>query len=169
MLPYYLSPECSPDWRRMSACLGARLTSPPPGATQNDMTDYLPPLSGSAQDETRELRPKFDASGLVAAIAQDAVTGEVLMLAWMNAEALSRTLATGRATYWSRSRGEIWVKGDTSGHTQEVVEVRVDCDQDAVLLKVRQTGGACHTGRESCFYRIAEGTGLTLAGDGEAS
>jgi phosphoribosyl-AMP cyclohydrolase len=127
------------------------------------MTGYLPPLSGSAQDETRELRPKFDASGLIAAIAQDAETGEVLMLAWMNAKALRMTLDTGRATYWSRSRGEIWVKGDTSGHTQEVVEVRVDCDQDAVLLKVRQTGGACHTGRDSCFYRIAEGSGLTLA------
>lgn len=132
------------------------------------MTDYPPPLSGRDQDDTRELRPKFDASGLVAAIAQDAETGEVLMLAWMNAEALARTLETGRATYWSRSRGEIWVKGETSGHTQEVVEVRVDCDQDAVLLKVRQTGGACHTGRESCFYRIADASGLTLAGKGEA-
>ena len=132
------------------------------------MTDYLPPLSGRDQDETRELRPKFDASGLVAAIAQDAETGEVLMLAWMNAEALARTLETRRATYWSRSRGEIWVKGETSGHTQDVVEVRVDCDQDAVLLKVRQTGGACHTGRESCFYRIADASGLTLAGEGEA-
>ncbi len=132
------------------------------------MTDYPPPLSGRDQDETRELRPKFDASGLVAASAQDAETGEVLMLAWMNAEALRRTLETGRATYWSRSRGEIWVKGETSGHIQEVVEVRVDCDQDAVLLKVRQTGGACHTGRESCFYRIADASGLTLAGEGEA-
>ena len=132
------------------------------------MTDYPPPLSGSDQDETRELRPKFDSAGLVAAIAQDAETGEVLMLAWMNAEALRRTLETGRATYWSRSRGEIWVKGETSGHIQEVVEIRVDCDQDAVLLKVRQTGGACHTGRESCFYRIADGSGLTLAGEGEA-
>ncbi len=132
------------------------------------MTDYPPPLAGSAQDETRELRPKFDSAGLVAAIAQDAETGEVLMLAWMNAEALARTLETGRATYWSRSRGEIWVKGETSGHTQDVVEVRVDCDQDAVLLKVRQTGGACHTGRESCFYRIADASGLALAGEGEA-
>ena len=132
------------------------------------MTDYPPPLSGRDQDDTRELRPKFDASGIVAAIAQDAETGEVLMLAWMNAEALARTLETGRATYWSRSRGEIWMKGETSGHTQEVVEVRVDCDQDAVLLKVRQTGGACHTGRESCFYRIADASGLTLAGKGEA-
>ncbi len=132
------------------------------------MTDYPPPLSGRDQDETRELRPKFDADGLVAAIAQDAESGDVLMLAWMNAEALRLTLETGKATYWSRSRGALWVKGETSGHTQAVLEVRVDCDQDAVLLKVRQTGGACHTGRGSCFYRIAGGGALTLAGDPEA-
>ncbi len=132
------------------------------------MTEFAPPLSGPDQDETLELRPKFGADGLIAAIAQDAETGEVLMLAWMNAEALRLTLETGRATYWSRSRGGLWVKGETSGHTQDVVEVRVDCDQDAVLLKVCQTGGACHTGRESCFYRIADGAGLTLAGEPEA-
>ena len=118
---------------------------------------YAPPLSGSAQDETRELRPKFDADGLIAAIAQDADTNEVLMLAWMNTEALEQTLATGRAVYWSRSRNQLWRKGDTSGHEQHVVEIRVDCDQDAILLRVRQTGAACHTGRRSCFYRIAAG------------
>ncbi|MEM6627101.1 MAG: phosphoribosyl-AMP cyclohydrolase [Pseudomonadota bacterium] len=123
-------------------------------------SDYPDPLSGSAQDETTELRPKFDANGLVAAIAQDAETGEVLMLAWMNAEALRETLRSGRAVYWSRSRQELWRKGDTSGHEQHVEEVRIDCDQDAVLMKVRQTGGACHTGRKSCFYRIAEGEEL---------
>ncbi|MBI1360836.1 MAG: phosphoribosyl-AMP cyclohydrolase [Alphaproteobacteria bacterium] len=121
---------------------------------------YPIPLSGPAQDETLELRPKFNADGLVAAIAQDAETGEVLMLAWMNAEALDQTLKTGRAVYWSRSRNALWRKGDTSGHEQEVVEVRVDCDQDAVLLKVKQTGAACHTGRRSCFYRIAGPGGL---------
>ncbi len=132
------------------------------------MSVFSPSLSGSAQDETGELRPRFDAAGLVAAIAQDAATGEVLMLAWMNAEALAQTIATGRATYWSRSRGEIWVKGETSGNTQDVVEIRVDCDQDAVLLKVRQTGGACHTHRESCFYRRVEGDGLTLSFHGES-
>jgi phosphoribosyl-AMP cyclohydrolase len=124
---------------------------------------YPPPLPGSAQDETVELRPKFDADGLVAAIAQDADTGEVLMLAWMNAEALNQTIETNRAVYWSRSRRELWRKGDTSGHEQHVVEVRIDCDQDAVLLKVRQTGAACHTGRRSCFYRIAAGDGLKKA------
>lgn len=122
---------------------------------------YAPPLSGSQQDETLELRPKFDANGLIAAIAQDADTGEVLMLAWMNAEALEQTLATRRAVYFSRSRNELWRKGDTSGNEQHVTEVRIDCDQDAVLLKVNQTGAACHTGRKSCFYRIADGRTLT--------
>ena len=127
------------------------------------MTDYPDPLSGSAQDETRDLRPKFNAEGLIAAIAQDAGTGEVLMLAWMNADALAATIETGRATYWSRSRQTLWVKGETSGHVQQVVELRVDCDQDAVLLKVNQTGGACHTGRASCFYRIVEDGGRSLS------
>jgi phosphoribosyl-AMP cyclohydrolase len=121
---------------------------------------YPPPLSGSAQDETVELRPKFDADGLVAAIAQDWDTGDVLMLAWMNAEALQQTIDTGRAVYWSRSRKALWRKGDTSGHEQHVVEIRIDCDQDTVLLKVRQIGSACHTGRRSCFYRIATPAGL---------
>lgn len=127
------------------------------------MTDYPDPLSGSAQDETLELRPKFNADGLVAAIAQDAESGEVLMLAWMNADALAATIETGRATYWSRSRGALWVKGETSGHVQEVIEIRIDCDQDAVLLKVNQTGGACHTGRPSCFYRILSQDGRSLS------
>lgn len=122
---------------------------------------FSPPLSGSEQDETIELRPRFDTDGLVAAIAQDADTGEVLMLAWMNSEALQLTISTGRAVYWSRSRKALWRKGDTSGHEQHVEEIRVDCDQDAILLKVRQTGAACHTGRRSCFYRIANDTGLT--------
>jgi phosphoribosyl-AMP cyclohydrolase len=124
---------------------------------------FAPPLSGSQQDETIDLRPKFDGDGLVAAIAQDADTGEVLMLAWMNAEALQLTIDTGRAVYWSRSRKALWRKGDTSGHEQHVNEIRVDCDQDAVLLKVRQTGAACHTGHRSCFYRIATTAGLTKA------
>ncbi len=122
---------------------------------------FAPPLSGPQQDETVELRPKFDGDGLVAAIAQDADTGEVLMLAWMNADALQQTIESGRAVYWSRSRNALWRKGDTSGHEQHIVEIRVDCDQDAVLLKVRQTGAACHTGRRSCFYRIATPAGLS--------
>ena len=127
------------------------------------MTDYPDPLSGSAQDEALELRPKFNADGLIAAIAQDAGTGEVLMLAWMNADALAATIETGRATYWSRSRGALWVKGETSGHVQDVIEIRIDCDQDAILLKVNQTGGACHTGRPSCFYRILSPDGRSLS------
>ena len=124
---------------------------------------FEPPLSGSEQDETTELRPKFDEKGLVAAVAQDAETGEVLMLAWMNEAALKATMETRRGTYWSRSRQTLWVKGETSGHTQEVVEILIDCDQDAVLLKVKQAGGACHTGRRSCFYRQIdpETAGLT--------
>jgi phosphoribosyl-AMP cyclohydrolase len=125
---------------------------------------YPAPLSGKDQDETLELRPRFNADGLIAAIAQDANTGEVLMLAWMNDEALRQTVETGRAVYWSRSRGGLWRKGDTSGHEQHVVEIRVDCDQDAVLLRVQQTGAACHTGRRSCFYRIAGPGGLNPAG-----
>ena len=92
-----------------------------------------------------------DSRGLVAAIAQQWDTGEVLMLAWMDAEALRRTLETGRATYWSRSRQEYWVKGDTSGHVQHVRSVRLDCDGDAVLLTVDQVGAACHTGERTCF------------------
>jgi phosphoribosyl-AMP cyclohydrolase len=95
---------------------------------------------------------KYDERGLIPAVAQDATTGEVLMLAWMSAEALRRTLETRRATYWSRSRRSLWVKGETSGHAQEVVEVRADCDGDAVLLRVNQTGPACHTGARSCFF-----------------
>ncbi len=94
----------------------------------------------------------FDEAGLIPAIAQDAATGAVLMLAWMNAEAVVRTLATGRVTYWSRSRQAFWIKGETSGHVQELVEMRIDCDRDCLLVTVRQTGPACHTGRQSCFY-----------------
>ena len=90
--------------------------------------------------------------GLIAAIAQDAVNGEVLMIAWMNEEALSKTLETKRATYFSRSRNSLWVKGETSGHFQEVISINFDCDADAVLLKVNQIGAACHTGKRSCFH-----------------
>jgi len=108
------------------------------------------------------LAPRFDANGLIAAIAQHADTGEILMLAWMNAEALSQTLKTGEAHYFSRSRGALWRKGETSGQVQQVVEIRIDCDQDAVLLKVRPQGdgGACHTGARSCFYRAVENGAL---------
>ena len=104
------------------------------------------------------LSPRFDATGLIAAIATHADTGEVLMFAWMNAEALSLTLDTGEAHYFSRSRNALWHKGATSGQIQSVVEVRIDCDQDCVWLKVRPQGdgGACHTGARSCFYRVIE-------------
>ena len=98
------------------------------------------------------LRLKYDAKGLIPAIAQDEDSGDVLMMAWMNADAVARTLETGRVTYWSRSRQSFWVKGETSGHVQELVDFRVDCDRDCLLVRVRQTGPACHTNRRSCFY-----------------
>lgn len=94
----------------------------------------------------------YDERGLLPVIAQDHTSGEVLMLAWMNAEAVARTLDTGRVTYWSRSRASFWVKGETSGHVQELVEMRVDCDRDCLLVMVNQSGPACHTNRRSCFY-----------------
>ena len=103
---------------------------------------------------------RFDSAGLVAAIAQQHDTGEVLMLAWMNAEAVAETVATGRVCYFSRSRGRLWRKGESSGQVQRLVELRVDCDGDAVLLLVDQTGVACHTGRRSCFFRAAREEGL---------
>ncbi len=102
----------------------------------------------------------FDERGLVAAIAQQHDTGEVLMMAWMNAEAVAETLATGRVCYFSRSRGRLWRKGESSGQVQRLIELRVDCDGDALLLLVDQTGVACHTGRRSCFYRAAREGGL---------
>ena len=106
---------------------------------------------------------RYDAAGLIPALAQDE-GGDVLMLAWMNAEAVARTLATGRVTYWSRSRAAFWVKGETSGHVQELVEMRVDCDRDALLLVVRQVGPACHTGRRSCFYTaVRDGAEVELS------
>jgi phosphoribosyl-AMP cyclohydrolase len=102
----------------------------------------------------------WDDQGLVPAIAQDAVSGEVLMFAWMNREALALTAETGHAVYWSRSRGRLWHKGEESGHMQKVLELRVDCDKDVVLLRIEQIGGiACHTGRRSCFFNRLESSG----------
>ncbi len=115
-----------------------------------------------------EARLRRDEHGLVAAVAQQWDTGEVLMLAWMDAEALRRTLETGRATYWSRSRQEHWVKGDTSGHVQRVRSVRLDCDGDAVLLAVDQVGAACHTGDRTCFDADLL-LDLTPASDGDSA
>ncbi len=99
----------------------------------------------------------WDAQGLVPAIAQDAVTGEVLMFAWMNAQSIAQTLKTGRVTYWSRSRQAFWVKGESSGHTQRLIELRIDCDRDCLLALVAQEGPACHTNRRSCFYTAIRG------------
>jgi phosphoribosyl-AMP cyclohydrolase len=104
-------------------------------------------------EEGLEFSPKFDGSGLIPAIAQDAVTGQVLMVAYMNRAALDRTIETGRATYYSRSRQKLWTKGEQSGHFQTVERILVDCDQDCLLLKVRVDAGQCHVGYQSCFYR----------------
>jgi phosphoribosyl-AMP cyclohydrolase len=110
--------------------------------------------SGSALD------PKFDESGLITAVCTDAQSGELLMVAHMNAEALAQTLAVKRATFWSRSRQALWTKGETSGHFLDVIEARIDCDQDAIWLKCIPHGPACHTGEASCFYRRVEGGAL---------
>jgi phosphoribosyl-AMP cyclohydrolase len=111
-------------------------------------------MSATEIEEGLALAPRFDADGLVTCVATDAKTDEVLMVAHMNAEALKRTIETGEAWYFSRSRRALWKKGESSGHVQRVIEMRVDCDQDAIWIKVEQLGaGACHTGRRSCFYR----------------
>ncbi|HYD45045.1 MAG TPA: phosphoribosyl-AMP cyclohydrolase [Phenylobacterium sp.] len=126
-------------------------------------TPAFPTISDKpALERGAVLAPRFDANGLVACVTTDAATGEVLMLGWMNAEALRATLDTGLVHYFSRSRNELWKKGETSGQIQTVVELRIDCDQDAVWAKVAVggDGGACHTGFRSCFYRVVEGEAL---------
>ena len=124
------------------------------------MTQAPFPIAASTEALERGgvLSPRFNADGLIAAVAQHAETGEVLMFAWMDAEALARTLELGEAVYFSRSRNEIWHKGATSGQIQRIVELRIDCDQDCVLLRVlpQGDGGACHVGFRSCFYRVIE-------------
>ncbi len=110
-------------------------------------------------EEGLTFQPKFDASGLVTCVATDVASGDVLMVAHMNDEALRKTIASGEAWYYSRSRKQLWKKGESSGHVQRVIEMRMDCDQDAVWIKVEQAGAACHTGRRSCFYRGVTGEG----------
>ena len=120
------------------------------------MSDYQFSERGSTREieEGVKLAPKFDADGLVTCVTTDAASGELLMVAHMNAEAFARTIESGEAWYFSRSRQKLWRKGESSGHVQRVTEMRIDCDQDAVWIKVKQEGpGACHTGRRSCFYR----------------
>ena len=114
-------------------------------------------------EDSLEFTPKFDSNGLIPAIAQDAKTGQVLMVAYMNGEALDLTIQTGYATYFSRSRGKLWKKGEESGHFQKVEQILVDCDQDCLVLKVTVDAGQCHTGYQSCFYRaLKKGNGKTL-------
>lgn len=128
------------------------------------MTIFAKPGGRHDLEEGTTLTPKFDAAGLITCVTTEAETGEVLMVAHMNAEALQRTIETGEAWYWSRSRQSLWHKGDTSGQVQNVIEMRIDCDQDAVWLRVKVAGdgGCCHTGRQSCFYRVQP------TGDGSA-
>ncbi len=123
------------------------------GALLANTSPFAAPGAAAALEEGAALTPKFDAEGLVTAVATDAASGDVLMVAHMNAEALAKTITSGEAWYYSRSRRALWKKGETSGHIQRVVEMRIDCDQDAVWIKVEQTVAACHTGRRSCFYR----------------
>jgi phosphoribosyl-AMP cyclohydrolase len=124
-------------------------------------TPFAPPGTKQELEEGGVLTPKFDANGLITAIVTDHRTGEVLMLAHMNAEALTRSISSGDAWYYSRSRQKLWRKGEESGNTQKIIEMRVDCDQDAIWIKVQQTGPACHTNRQSCFYRSVEkGSGV---------
>ncbi|WP_298957828.1 phosphoribosyl-AMP cyclohydrolase [uncultured Methylobacterium sp.] len=133
---------------------------------------FAEPGTKAEIEEGTAFMPRFGADGLITALAVDAATGEILMLAHMNRDSLAKTIETGEAWYWSRSRGELWHKGATSGQVQTVVEMRVDCDQDALLLRVRVAGdgGCCHTGRRSCFYRAVAvdpatgGVGLVFAG-----
>ena len=124
----------------------------------------MPTSADTDPEEGLKLQPKFDAAGLVTCVATDAGSGEVLMVAHMNDEALRKTISSGQAWYFSRSRNSLWRKGETSGHTQRVIEMRVDCDQDAIWIRVEQTGAACHTGRRSCFYRsVSEEGGAQLS------
>lgn len=135
-----------------------------------DSSPFAAPGAAADLEEGSALTPKFDADGLVTAVATDAGNGDVLMVAHMNAEALAKTIATGEAWYFSRSRRSLWRKGETSGHSQRVIEMRIDCDQDTVWIKVEQTVAACHTGRRSCFYRtvpLGKSGAVTLEFSGE--
>lgn len=129
------------------------------------MTTFPTTTDKTALEQGEVISPRFDAAGLIAAVATDSATGEVLMLAWMNAEALRATLDSGEAVYFSRSRQALWKKGKTSGQVQVVAEMRIDCDQDAVLLRVRPQGdgGACHVGARTCFFRSVTPDGAGLA------
>ncbi len=119
-------------------------------------------MDDASRETTDRLYPKWDDAGLIAAVVTDAATGEVLMLAYLNAEALALTQSTGEAHFWSRSRARIWKKGETSGNVLRVVELRIDCDQDALWIRAEPAGPACHTGARSCFYRVVAGNVLTV-------
>lgn len=146
--------------------VGAEVVKLPPMKDKNLFSDRT--TLDRPVEETAAFAPKFGSDGLIPAAATDVTTGRLLMLAYMNAEALKKTIETGSAWYWSRSRQALWQKGATSGHIQRVVEIRTDCDQDAIELVVDQKGPACHTERQSCFYRVVEknGAGVKLSFNG---
>src|SRR4051794_34338656 len=156
-------------------CAGASAKPPPKEALLSDQPVRFAPRGSTEEvEEGLTFAPKFDRDGLVTCVATDAASGEVLMVAHMNAEALARTIESGEAWYFSRSRQALWRKGESSGHTQRVTEMRIDCDQDTVWIKVEQKGpGACHTGRRSCFYRVVptgkSAADVTLEAVGEKS
>ena len=160
----------------MLNCLGCPLARRPKEQKSNSLLKvsefvFDPPFKEidvtNAANNVTDRVPDFakGTAGLLPAIAQDASSGRVLMMAWMNEESWKETLSTGNAVYFSRSRGKLWRKGETSGHQQKVTEIRVDCDADTILLKVQQTGAACHNGFESCFYRCVEPDGTTKIAD----
>jgi phosphoribosyl-AMP cyclohydrolase len=121
------------------------------------------PVDNKNVEETNDFSPRFDANGLITAVAQDVKSGEILMVAYMNKEALEKTIETGLATYYSRSRKKLWTKGEQSGHIQKVEQILVDCDQDCIVLKVNVEAGQCHVGYQSCFYRaVRTDTGMKL-------
>jgi phosphoribosyl-AMP cyclohydrolase len=153
----------------LAALCGYRATNANRDAGLRPLCKRIAPISDTsektaAREQGSEFLPRFDPAGLLTAIAQDAVSGEVLMVAFMDREALDATRRTGRAHFHSRSRGRLWMKGESSGHTLEVESILVDCDQDALVLRVRPAGPACHTGERSCFYRALEGDSLTRLG-----
>ncbi|MEQ9454533.1 MAG: phosphoribosyl-AMP cyclohydrolase [Phycisphaeraceae bacterium] len=119
-------------------------------------------MADADREKSTTLNPRLNDQGLIPAILQDHDTGDVLMMAWMNEDALRQTLETGKATFYSRSRNKTWVKGESSGHTQQVVEARIDCDQDTILLRCKPNGPACHVGYQTCFYRSVSPKGLTF-------
>ena len=136
--------------------------APPSPVAETSTITYVDPMTDT-RETSLTLQPRWDDRGLITAVVSDAATGEMLMVAYMNDEALQRTIASGETWFWSRARARLWKKGESSGHVLRVVELRIDCDQDAIWVRAEPAGPACHTGARSCFYRRIEGDGLSRA------